>query len=313
MNDARSSKSFNRTATKAEYRGARRPSIRSAARATAGTRAFEIPRIGTFATGAVLSRQVWALAPPPRGGPLSRPVGNACTADNLSFGDAFDGAPSRAWCNAPCWTPTPLECCGWTLERGVVLQGDRRRLRRGVQTLRRKRCRPALAPAASPPRQPSRPAPRPRCDRGHATVISARSGTRRDACRQARRRVEQVIGSPDGTGCRRASGQPGCHTSVSTRWPGLRRRLRCHAIGCVLDDGRRPRANPRRGVPPRIFEQDRARGSRLTSAPAGLRNSGGNGFARGTTNLAERGGVLQTAYGRRLALSRARRQEAVPP
>lgn len=88
-------------------------------------------RIGTFATGAVLSRQVWALAPTsPWGGPhLSPAWANACTADNLSFwSDAFDGsAPVAGVVHArpllP--TPTPLESLlRWTLEReGVVLRG----------------------------------------------------------------------------------------------------------------------------------------------------------------------------------------------
>lgn len=86
-------------------------------------------RIGVFETGAVLSRQVWALAPTAPGGNrfLSPPWANSCTVDNLSFwSDRFDA--SSPVCGVihvrpllP--TPSPLESLvRWTLEReGMVL------------------------------------------------------------------------------------------------------------------------------------------------------------------------------------------------
>jgi len=88
-------------------------------------------RIGLFATGSVLSRQVWALAPTaPMGGPyLSPSWANSCTADNLSFwSDAFDAsAPVAGVVHARplLGTPSPLESLlRWTLEReGLVLRG----------------------------------------------------------------------------------------------------------------------------------------------------------------------------------------------
>src|SRR5206468_3068681 len=88
-------------------------------------------RIGVFANGSVLSRQVWALAPtaPQSGVTQSLAWANSCTVDNLSlWADAFDTSSPIAGViqSRPLMgSPSPLESLlRWTLEReGVVMVG----------------------------------------------------------------------------------------------------------------------------------------------------------------------------------------------